>query len=343
MTQTRWFRIPGTLALALSIGMVGCGSNDNSSGTGGTGGSGATGGAGGSGGTGGSGALSCPGGEDTTGCSVALAPGSDDTTAVQTALINSKSGDTVCFCPGSYSFEKELSLTTTNVSVKGLGAKNTDVVLDFKNQTQGKDAFGVTADGFSVENLSLKNSHGNGIVVTGANGRHVQEHQGELGRGLGHRQRRLRHLPRTEHQRASSRTAKSSAPQTRGSTSASARTPSCATTRCTATWPASSSRTPRTAKATATSRGTTRRASWCSRCRTSTRRTRKQTNVHDNNVHDNNRDNFAERRLDRVERAGRDGHSRARRRRGRSPQQHHHEQRVAPASSCSASTRWRSS
>lgn len=153
MTHARWLGIPVLMTVALSVG-AGCGSSNDNKTTSPKGGV----------------VDSCPGGEDTSGCSVILAAGSADTKNVQTELINSKSGDTVCFCPGTYSFTKELSLTTTNVSVKGVGAKNTDVVLDFDKQTEGKDAFSVTADGFSVQNLSLKNSHGDGIVVTGATG-----------------------------------------------------------------------------------------------------------------------------------------------------------------------------
>jgi len=154
MTDARWLRSSVLLPVALLLA-AGCGNSstpaNNGSGKGGV-------------------VTSCSGGEDTSSCSVILAAGSDDTTAVQTELINSKSGDTVCFCPGSYSFKKELSLTTNDVTVKGVGTKNTDVVLDFDKQTEGKDAFSVTGDGFKVENLSLKNSHGDGIVVTGATG-----------------------------------------------------------------------------------------------------------------------------------------------------------------------------
>lgn len=124
--------------------------------------------AGDGGGGGGSGGLSCPGGEDPTGCSVTLSPGSDDTSALQTALIEAKSGDTVCLCKGSYALTKEVSLAVPGVTVRGLGAKLDDVVLDFAGQTQGDDGFTVTSDGFTIENLGIKNSPGNGIVVTGA-------------------------------------------------------------------------------------------------------------------------------------------------------------------------------
>lgn len=105
----------------------------------------------------------------TTGCTVALEPGAgDDATTLLNAFIDAKSGDTVCLCPGTYTPNKEISLTVPNVTVRGAGANVEDTVLDFANQTADDDAFSVTSDGFTVENLWLKNSPGNGIVVTGA-------------------------------------------------------------------------------------------------------------------------------------------------------------------------------
>ncbi len=63
---------------------------------------------------------------------------------------------------------KELSLSVPSVTVKGVGKNIEDTVLDFATQTDGDDGFSVTSDGFTVENLAIKNSPGNGIVVTGA-------------------------------------------------------------------------------------------------------------------------------------------------------------------------------
>lgn len=106
---------------------------------------------------------------DASSCTTVLsASGDDDTTSVQTALIEAQSGNTVCFCPGDYRFTKELSLTVTDVTVKGLGVSREDVVLDFADQDTGDDGLTVTSDGFTVENLWVKNSPGNGILVTGA-------------------------------------------------------------------------------------------------------------------------------------------------------------------------------
>jgi parallel beta-helix repeat protein len=157
MTTTRWITLAAALSLSALPGALACSSS------GGSGGSGS----GGSAGSGGGGNSACPS-VDSSGCSVTLVPGTNDSDTVNAAFINAKSGDTVCFCPGTYSFTKEIRLTSPKVTVKGLGKTRDDVVLDFDKQTDGQDAFGVTGDGFTVENLSLKNSHGNGITVTGA-------------------------------------------------------------------------------------------------------------------------------------------------------------------------------
>ncbi|MCA9617641.1 MAG: right-handed parallel beta-helix repeat-containing protein [Myxococcales bacterium] len=132
------------------------------------------GGEGGAGGSGGGGDGPCGPGVATTGadsCDLFFtASGSDDTEAVQTGLIEAQSGQTLCFCPGSYQFNKELSLTVPDITLKGVGESREDAVLDFASQTVGDDGLTVTSDGFTAENLWVKNSPGNGIVVTGADG-----------------------------------------------------------------------------------------------------------------------------------------------------------------------------
>jgi parallel beta-helix repeat protein len=55
-----------------------------------------------------------------------------------------------------------------DVTLKGIGAARADVVLDFAAQVVGDDGVTVTSDGFSIEHLSIRNTPGNGILVTGA-------------------------------------------------------------------------------------------------------------------------------------------------------------------------------
>ncbi len=104
------------------------------------------------------------------GCDMAVKPSSDDYSAIQTALETVKAGQTVCLCPGNYDITQELSLNVENVTVRGAGAKLGDVVLDFKKQKMGDDAWSVTSNGFDVENMTIKNTIANGLIVTGAKG-----------------------------------------------------------------------------------------------------------------------------------------------------------------------------
>lgn len=143
------------------MALAACGGSDNT-GTGGQGNSSST------GGHGGGSTMTCPTQVDTSGCSAVVAPSSDDDTTFQTALIEVQSGGTVCLCPGNYSFTKQLTLTVPNVTVKGLGAAIDDTLLDFSKDmgmASGNDTMLVTADGFTIENMTVKNTPGNGVVV----------------------------------------------------------------------------------------------------------------------------------------------------------------------------------
>lgn len=147
--------------VALSLG-VGCGDDGS-------------GGAGGNGGAGGEGGSPPPpaacDGLDLSGCDLSLGPTEDDTTTLQQAFIEGvDAGGTICLCPGEYAITAELSVDKPNLTVRGVGASRDDVVLDFLDQTDGDDGLTATSDGFVVEKLSVKNTPGNGIVVTGADG-----------------------------------------------------------------------------------------------------------------------------------------------------------------------------
>ncbi len=144
--------------------LVACG--DSSSSSGGSGGAGGSGGSGGGGST----PQACDG-LDLSGCDLALGPTDDDTTTLQSAFIEGvNSGETVCLCPGTYNLTNELSVDKPNLTVRGVGASRDDVILDFANQRGGDDGLTATSDGFTVEKLTVKNTPGNGIVVTGADG-----------------------------------------------------------------------------------------------------------------------------------------------------------------------------
>jgi parallel beta-helix repeat protein len=147
---------------ALAIGSI------LSSGCGGDTGTGTTSSSTGTGSGGGDPSAPCGAGVkvDITGCAAVVATSADDTTTLQTALIEVKSGSTVCLCPGTFKLDKQLSLTVPNVTIKGAGATMEDTILDFAGDTKGgNDTMLVTSDGFTIENLWVKNTPGNGVVV----------------------------------------------------------------------------------------------------------------------------------------------------------------------------------
>src|SRR5262249_11290066 len=126
------------------------------------------GGTGGSGGSGGSGGTPST---DAGDCTVTVAPSSDDRTTVQGALDRKvKTGSTLCFSPGTYKFKNHLTLSgAASVTFRGTGSTRDAVLLDFTGQTNGDEGVLVTTDGFTIENLSIKNTQGNGIKVQADN------------------------------------------------------------------------------------------------------------------------------------------------------------------------------
>jgi parallel beta-helix repeat protein len=107
---------------------------------------------------------------DAAACSITLAPGKDDLTTIQSALDTKvKSGDVVCFSPGVYKItQNHLALSgAANVTFLGLGRTRDDVLFDFTGQSAGNEGVLVTTPHFTIENLSIKNTAGNGIKVQG--------------------------------------------------------------------------------------------------------------------------------------------------------------------------------
>lgn len=145
-------------AFVALIASVACTSNEDSSPKGGAGGNGGT--------------ASDSGGNGATNgdCSVTLAPSNDDLGTIQGALdTDVKSGDTVCFSPGTYHLQNHVTLgSAANVTFRGTGATRDNVVLDFAGQTAGEEGVLVTTDNFTIENLSIENTAGNGIKVQAA-------------------------------------------------------------------------------------------------------------------------------------------------------------------------------
>ncbi|HKU38104.1 MAG TPA: parallel beta-helix domain-containing protein [Polyangiales bacterium] len=107
------------------------------------------------------------GGDTPADCDITIKKGYD-TEAIQTVLIEAKTKSTICFEDGTYHLDRELSLSVNDVTLRGNAKDRSKVVLDYADQTEGKDALSVSGDGFTIEHLTLRNSHGNAIVVEGA-------------------------------------------------------------------------------------------------------------------------------------------------------------------------------
>lgn len=175
--NTNGFSRVAFLALLAGSGLMGCTSTDGASkaadggpnvdGTGSRGTDGSSGADGTGGASGGRGSVVA----DASDCDVSLAPSRDDLGTIQTALDTKvKSGNVVCFAPGTYKLKNHLVLgAAANVTMRGTGAKRDDVTFDFTGQTDGEEGVLITTDGFTIENLSIKNTAGNGIKVQATN------------------------------------------------------------------------------------------------------------------------------------------------------------------------------
>jgi parallel beta-helix repeat protein len=102
-------------------------------------------------------------------CTVTVEPGDNDAENIQEAIDGKiKSGNTLCFAPGTYELDDHIALgAASGVTFRGTGKSRDDVLLDFSSQTSGKEGVLVTTDDFTIENLWVKNTQGNGVQVQG--------------------------------------------------------------------------------------------------------------------------------------------------------------------------------
>jgi parallel beta-helix repeat protein len=181
------FKVLISAVLASLIAVVGC--DSSSTGTGGTAGNGGSGGEAGMGGVGGSGGgippwepiTDCANVETPTNYAIEGAPdtetgdcdetlgatGDNDASAINTAVELASSGDTICLSAGTYDMNDSVVVSSAaNLTIKGIGASVDDVVLDYDGR--GDRGFDVTTDGFTIENMTLINTAGNGVEVKAA-------------------------------------------------------------------------------------------------------------------------------------------------------------------------------
>lgn len=78
-------------------------------------------------------------------------------------LIDAKPGDVIDIPAGTYRFDRSLSLRVSGVTIRGAGMDKT--ILSFKGQVSGAEGLLVNASDFTLENLAIEDSKGDGIKI----------------------------------------------------------------------------------------------------------------------------------------------------------------------------------
>jgi len=78
-------------------------------------------------------------------------------------LIDAQPGDVIDIPEGVFSFDRSLSLTVNGVTLRGQGMDRT--ILSFQNQIAGAEGLIVTASDFTLENLAIEDTIGDGLKV----------------------------------------------------------------------------------------------------------------------------------------------------------------------------------
>jgi parallel beta-helix repeat protein len=97
-----------------------------------------------------------------------LAAGPDFPKKLQEALITAKPGAVIQLPEGRFDLDRELSLTTDSVTIRGKGMDKT--VLSFKNQKSGSAGLLATGNAFTMEDMTIEDTKGDGIKINGATG-----------------------------------------------------------------------------------------------------------------------------------------------------------------------------
>ncbi|MCL7713931.1 parallel beta-helix domain-containing protein [Stenotrophomonas mori] len=83
---------------------------------------------------------------------------------LQTQLLDAKPGDVIEVPEGVFHFDRSLSLRVDGVTLRGQGMDKS--VLSFKGQKVGAEGLLVNADGFTLENLAIEDSKGDGFKIS---------------------------------------------------------------------------------------------------------------------------------------------------------------------------------
>jgi parallel beta-helix repeat protein len=78
-------------------------------------------------------------------------------------LLDAKPGDVIEIPAGTYAFDRSLNLRVDGVTLRGAGMDKT--VLSFRGQKSGAEGLLVNAGNFTLENLAIEDSKGDGLKV----------------------------------------------------------------------------------------------------------------------------------------------------------------------------------
>lgn len=83
---------------------------------------------------------------------------------LQQRLLDAKPGDVIAVPEGTFSFDRSLSLRVDGVTIRGAGMDKS--ILSFKKQAQGAEGLLVSASDFTIEDLAIEDTKGDGLKVT---------------------------------------------------------------------------------------------------------------------------------------------------------------------------------
>ena len=105
-------------------------------------------------------------------CAAVISPSADtkaNRTAIQGAIGAAMPGAVICLNAGVYPLHDEIDISTANLELRG--PANGSAILDFNGQAAGANGVSVvSADGFKITSLTVKNTPGDAIRVTQTKG-----------------------------------------------------------------------------------------------------------------------------------------------------------------------------
>ena len=78
-------------------------------------------------------------------------------------LLDAKPGDVIEIPAGTFAFDRSLNLRTDGVTIRGAGPDKT--ILSFKGQVAGAEGLLVNAGNFTLENLAIEDTKGDGLKI----------------------------------------------------------------------------------------------------------------------------------------------------------------------------------